>query len=365
MDIAFFGYHGSFDYQNIGGTNSMIRRLSTEIIGRGNNKVDYILYGGENKEIKHQSNFFSRYYENLGDALLQLKNYDHVIIIYFPPLDVLPIKKFLSKKNGSTFFHILYLEWPESIIKRKLKFELGKLLPINGISFTISYRLFNYVKQWDKRVILFFPPVSQDFFIPLTEKELPGKIRVTFIGRIDHGKGVPDVIKLFKKLAQRDDIELSFYGIHWEHDTSVVALHNYLITQKLFKFVSVPFKKWTPDTDLMVQSALKQTDIFLQPYQKLSSTIDTPLLLLEAMASLCPVVTKPYGNIPDLYPSTRCIIDDKHFWNNIEPLINSAHEWMSDEWKLINKQNKTLSFDTKSICDTFIRALQNVSEGVK
>jgi glycosyltransferase involved in cell wall biosynthesis len=73
-------------------------------------------------------------------------------------------------------------------------------------------------------------------------------------------------------------------------------------------YIEVERKLWTPATDEQVLKLLRETDVFVQPYRTLESTVDTPLLLLEAMAALCVVLSRPVGDIKEIYGESPFII---------------------------------------------------------
>lgn len=362
MKIAFFGRHGSFDHGHIGGTNSLVRRLSTEIVRRWHSQVDYVLYGQAAREITHLPGLRSRYYRTLNEALDVLTEYDHVITIYLPPKDLLTYMHFRATHRRKNQFHMLYQIWPEFAVKRELMFALNRLIPDNGRSFAISPRLVHRVKHWDRQAVLLWPPVPQHYFVPLSQKPSSDKIHVTFLGRIDIGKGVLETIDIFNALADCSEVELAFYGIYWESDPTAVQLHHQLSEQKRFPYMPIKFTNYSDQIDEMVRSVLYDTDIFIQPYRKLSSTIDTPLLILEAMASLCAVITKPYGDIPYIYGKSPCLIDSQGLCEQAIKLILSAKEWLPSERERIKRQNKSLHFDAPSVAERFVDALNTSTE---
>lgn len=361
MKIAFFGLHGSFDYDKIGGTNSLVRRISDELVLNYNINVDYVLYGQDLKNKNHGS-INSIYCGNIDEAFEILRDYDHIITMYINPKDAVKYRN-NRLNNKKSYFHVIYTDWPESFIKRQAFFASSKFINYNGIFFAISSRILNLADKWGFESALLLPPVPQDYFVNLEDKLVSDKTRVSFIGRIDVGKGVLETLDIFNALKNDKNIELNFYGIHWENDPVAVKIHQELSKQNDFNYISLDFHKFTNDTDEMVKNVLKETDIFIQPYRKLSSSIDTPLLILEAMASLCAVITKPYGNIPEIYGKSKLLLDDDNIVEDALELIRSASKWLPEERKRIYLQNESLSFDNHSITQIFMDSLQSVAEG--
>lgn len=320
------------------------------------------MYGQPAGEITHFPGFRSMYFRTLSEALEVLIEYDHVVTIYLPPRDLLTYMHFRARYGRETQFHMLYESWPESTIKRELMFLLDRFAHSNGQSFAISPRLVHRVKQWDHQAVLLWPPVPGSYFVPLSQKAFSEKTRVTFLGRIDIGKGVLETIDIFNALADHSDVKLAFYGMYWKSDPKAVQLHHQLSEQKRFFYMPINATTYSDQIENMVHCVLRDTDIFLQPYRKLSSTIDTPLLILEAMASLCAVITKPYGDIPHIYGTSPCLIDGPELCESAIKLILSAKEWLPDERERIERQNKALKFDTASVAERFVKALNALTK---
>jgi glycosyltransferase involved in cell wall biosynthesis len=361
MKICFFGRHGSFDYANIGGSNSLIRRLARELIHTWDYQVDCIFYGSScSKEIIHVEGICSKYYRSLKDALNALDGYDHIISIYISLSDIPRYMQYCVLHKDDKYFHFLYQSWPDSILKREFTFSLSKLPFFNGIPFAVSPRLLNRLWQWNSKATLLWPPVPKEYFVTPSNKTSPHEIRVTFIGRIDIGKGILETIEIFNRLSERSDVELNLYGIHWNNDSAAVKIHKQLSEQKRFLYKAINFNGYHCEIDDMVRSLLNHTDIFIQPYRRLSSTIDTPLLILEAMASLCAVITIPYGDILDIYGESRSLISDSDTSEKIVNLILSAKEWLPEERKRIYNKINELNFDEISVAKKFVDSINNI-----
>lgn len=239
---------------------------------------------------------------------------------------------------------------------------MNRLISNNGMSFAISPRTLNLSKKWGYKSRLLLPPVPEEYYVDITKKEISGKPKLTFIGRLDVKKGVLETIEIFNQLSRDNTVDLNFYGIYWKNDPTATKIHQNLLKQNKFRYFPLDFEKYSPEADRMVRNALKETDIFIQPYRKLSSSIDMPLLILEAMASLCAVITKPYGDIPKVYGQSKCLINGNIIYESLK-LISSAEEWLHDERERIYRQNKELSFDTPSVTKIFLNSLLNIEGG--
>ncbi len=359
MRIAFIGLKNSFDFNHIGGVESFVRRLAVQMAQQGND-VDYILYGDkENREISLQPGLHLRYFKSFKEALDAIKGYDHVVAIYLLPKDRLQYAFFRKRNSKSTSFHFIYFSWPDSLLKRKLYFYEARLAPWNGKLFCISQRQYDYIGRWAKDPVHILPPVPENYFLKPEEKPNNDKIQITFLGRIDPGKGIKEVIEIFNALKTDDRFKCSIYGIHLPEHRESVEIHNRLKNQHAITYIEVDRRKYSPSVESFAGNVLKEADIFIQPYKRLSSTIDTPLLLLEAMASLCAVITKPFGNIPDLYGKSSFIINPENFvQDTIKFLKSISFDDLTKEQKRIYEENKKLNFSTESVTNKFVNAIK-------
>lgn len=361
MKIAFLGLKQAFDYFQIGGTESFARRLSNELKQNGI-EVDYVLYGDkEDRELSSAHGITLRYFKSFGGALDAIdRKYDHIVTIYLLPKDRLKYAFFRRTAGKSSLFHFIYFSWPDSLIKRKLYFSEARLFPYNGKLFCISKRQYEYVSKWAKNAEYLLPPVPESYFLRPEEKPINERIRITFLGRVDQGKGINEVIEIFNALKEGNRFECSIYGIHIPEHKESLKIHNWLKSQNAIKYIEVDRQKYSPAVEEFVKNILRETDIFIQPYQRLSSTIDMPLLLLEAMASLCAVVTKPFGNIPDIYGKSKFLVSpDRFVQDAIELLRNVAINDLIEERKRIYEQNLSLNFKSGNVAKRFVDALNN------
>jgi glycosyltransferase involved in cell wall biosynthesis len=361
MNLAFLGLKQAFDFSQIGGTESFTRRLSTELI-KNNAKVDYILYGGRENNKFESAGISLNYFASFNDALKAVEKnaYDHIITIYLLPKDRIKYALFRENKNKLIRFHFIYFGWPDSLLKRKLYFSEARFFPYNGKLFCISKRQYEYASQWSKNAVYLLPPVPESYFLRPDKKPTNEKIKVTFLGRIDPGKGINEVIEIFKALKGNGRFECSIYGIHIPEHKESLFIHIWLRSQEEIKYIEVERQKYSPAVDTFVSTTLKKTDVFIQPYQRLSSTIDTPLLLLESMASLCAVLTKPFGNIPDIYGKSIFLIQPKNFARDtIKLLKDISIDDLVKERERIYERNNTLNFKPAELAKKFIDALRD------
>jgi glycosyltransferase involved in cell wall biosynthesis len=136
----------------------------------------------------------------------------------------------------------------------------------------------------------FFPPVDGKF-----ERPLSAQIRVSFLGRLCRGKGVLDLIHAVPTVLEKHpDVLFRFAGA-WrarEEETRIEAL----------RFISEHGLEGSIEFPGTITGAEKtrfflETDIFVFP----SSMDAFPMVILEAMAAGCPVIsTGDVGAIPEV-----------------------------------------------------------------
>ena len=360
LRIAFLGLREFFDYFYISGFQSFFRRITSEMLFNGM-RVDYILYdSGKSEEIEPEPNLRLRYFQDFEDAILAMSssNYDHIITIRLSRRDRFKVAFFRKKYLGPAKCHYMSLVWPDSWIKRNLIFIEAKLVSGNGKIISISPRLYQSLNRWAKNVEFIFPPVTKSYFLKPEEKPKNDKIKITFLGVIYPDKGIDEVIHIFTALKEDQKFELSIYAIYEPRNKESLELRNWLKNQNIIKYVEVDRYNYTPEVEDIVRKVLKETDIFIQLYRTLGATVDVPLLLLEAMASLCAVITTPIGNIADIYGESKFLIDTKYSISQIVSFLkNISFEEIKRERERIFEQNKKFEFEASKVAQQFIRIL--------
>jgi len=353
LKIAFFGLWPAFNHEHIGGTNSIIRRLSVCLKARGDD-IAFVYYGCQtNKNEMGENGIKIIYCKNVSDSLKVLSNgFDHVLSIYLLPKDRLSYVFFRKINSHKIHFHHLYLSWNESHLKRQLMFAEARLFPYNGTLFCISPRIQRYVSVWAHSAKLLLPPVPASYFLTPTQKSNSDKIRVTYCGRVDAGKGILEVVDLFKVL-ENNNIKTRIYGFPWGHKPETMALHNRLLTDLADSYEPIEYEHWNPQVDEKLNKILQETDILLLPYRKLSSTVDTPLLLLEGMANLCAIISPNLGDIHHLYGTSIFNLADKWRPDIVLKLIENAAKYLPEERERLYKQNNTKNYVDNNIGNIF------------
>ena len=357
MKIAFFGFYGSFDYFKIGGTESFARRLAGGLIRQGH-QVDFVVYGAPNPyQGQAGPGIRLSVWVDLKEALATLPGYDHVMTMYMHARDRLCYLRFRWRQRRRLRFHQVYFDWPDSPIRRKLAFLDARLYPFNGRLFCISPRLLREVEGWSARGALLLPPVPESFFLALEDKPRHEELRVNFIGRTELGKGIETVLALFTLLKNHPQVQVAIYGYHRPNSTPSVQVHEELSRQTDIPYFYTPYEGYTPEVDENMGRLLMDTDILVLPYQRISSTIDTPLLLLEGMASLCAVATSPLGDIPTIYGPGPFIIYSPGSIEAAATAILGGRDVLEAERRRVKQQRDALGFSTNLVVHRLISAL--------
>jgi glycosyltransferase involved in cell wall biosynthesis len=357
MVIAFFGFYGSFDCFRIGGTESFARRLAAGLIRQGH-QVDFVVYGAPNPyQGQAGPGIRLSVWVDLKEALATLPGYDHVMTMYMHAGDRLRYLRFRRRERRGVRFHKVYFVCPDSPIRRKLAFLDARLYPFIGRLFCISPRLLREVEGWSDRGTLLLPPVPESFFLAPEDKPRHEELRVNYIGRTEPGKGIETVLALFTLLKNHPQVQVAIHGYHHPNSTPSVQVHEELSRQTDIPYFYIPYDEYTPEVDENMRRLLMDTDILVLPYQRLSSTIDTPLLLLEGMASLCAVATRPLGDIPSIYGPGPFIISNPGSIGAAATAILGAREVLEAERRRVKQQRDALGFSTNSIVDRLISAL--------
>jgi glycosyltransferase involved in cell wall biosynthesis len=242
-------------------------------------------------------------------------------------------------------------------LKRKGAFLEARLYPFNGRLLCVSPRQYCYVSRWSDRGVLLLPPVWENYFLEPEAKQSHAKLRVTYIGRTEPGKGIEDVIYLYNQLKDQPDIEVEIHGFHHQTSKEGIKFHEWLSHQNSLHYFFTPFEGYSSGVDIKLARILHNTDILVLPYQKLSSTIDTPVLLLEGMASLCAIMTKPLGDMPNLYGPSPFILEGPDEMINMVRRTVSSPAFLTMERQRIFQRNAELDFATERVTARLLQAL--------
>lgn len=360
LRIAFFGHRDYSDFYGVGGMQSYGRRLVLGLAHRGV-QVDYIVSGAsETKEIDITPKLSLKYFHDFADAYdyIASRSYSHIIRMWFPRRERIEYLVNLYRRSKKKVrYHYLWFIVPEQRIKSHLMLIEAALTSHKGRIICVSYRQYQMMEKSAKSFLL-LPPVPESYFLAPGEKPTNKKVKVTFLGMLHPDKGVEDVILLFRELQNDPRFECAIYAIHNPSNKASLEFHERLSHQNTIKYVNLRTLDYPSKAEEIVKSILKRTDIFVQPYQKLLNTVDTPLLLLESMASLCAVLTTPLGSIPDIYGKSRFLIDKEDFVSSAITLLQDlSFDDLRVERERIYARNKLLGFSTSQIVDKLLEGI--------
>ena len=183
------------------------------------------------------------------------------------------------------------------------------------------------------------PPVPKSFLnSPLVSKSSD---KVIFVGRVDHRKGFDLVLELFEKLQKAGFREIELYVIYDLSDAGVLELLDradnlQIIVNKVNKDC------YTSDLDSELMGWLDQATYFVQPYRAISSTVDAPLLLYEALSRGLTILTTDLPQTSFVPELGRFSIED--FVEQSFRIITAGQTIKSKSLRLFNEKDTAINF---------------------
>jgi glycosyltransferase involved in cell wall biosynthesis len=358
--IALFGAAESFHPSRIGGTDSFFRRVLNSFDSDFDVRIKGIFYGNDNPAVLQYSPSISlEYHPAFQGAFQSLRNSDisDAVTLYIRPIDRLryAVDRY---RIGSVRFHRFLYSYPESRIRRLMKFFGLWMTPCNGSTICVSRRQYTAVKQFAPRTVHIFPPVPEDYFVKPDDKKQGAKTKINFIGRIDPRKGIREVVELFEHLQGDLRFDCRIYGVCIPENREIVEIRKKLKVESSIDYIEVDRHKYSPKIDELVRSVLKDTDIFIQPYRTLDSTVDTPLLLLEAMASSCAILTRPVGDVKRIYGPSEFIVEADEFVGEALRVVRSlSAERLQEEQSRVYQRINRLGCKANQVSKRFLNAI--------
>ena len=303
--VTFIADLNCFSLHNIGGTDSYMRRL-TEVLLENNININLVYCNSKFKRNYKYKNINIYELPNIKLVTKFIKNLDNIFICYLNLSDRI---KFVFYKNffciKKKIFLILFF-FPDNFLKKICRSIEFRITRYSGIV-CVSKRINDFAKKFHCKSY-FLPPIIPDSYIKKglfkVQKNLNGRRlnKALFLGRIDKRKGILEVLEIAK--FTKDFINWTISGIKIDSDRPQKILKE-LREIDYIKFKMNNRKNYKPKIEDEVIQYFYKNDFFLQPYKNLKSTVDLPLLILEAQACGSIVITSLPELLNDylIYPS--------------------------------------------------------------
>lgn len=358
--LIFVDASRSLDFSNIGGTNSIIRRLLNEPSLFKNQKLLLLdINGQESDEIKINSNISYRSFPGLFSLIRFIFKIKPAIIIdiYLHPFQrmLYGIFRIALRKHK---YGKIYCSWPDSCFKRFLSFSDAIFFNYSGPVFCLTNRQKNYLETFNiKNVTHMWPPIPKNYFKSSNDEENK-KVVITWIGRLDKGKGADLAFKILKNFVGDDAYNIRILA-HSVNNSLSVSIPKEIYDGNNCVVQEVKYDGFTNNLDNLVASLLKETTIFICPYRLLSSTIDCPMLIQEAAAANCIIISKDYPIIYKIIGSSKYLIskdlDDEEIIASTIEKVYLAIEDIKNEKNRMLCHVKKLEFSSEVVSSKFYK----------
>lgn len=353
MKIAFIGWEGAYSYKEIGGMNAYVLRLAENLLSsKAKVSLFYLSKTSGESEIYRgiEIEYFNTFDENLKHRLTE---FDHTITIYFHRKDRSKWKDIrLQLKHVK--HHLVISAWPDSFFKRNLRMIEINMMKYSGYHLCMSPRISKLSSFFGNKSEVVYPPVPISFYKDKS-RENYHKLRIAFMGRLDPGKGALEAMNFFRCIrSQVHDFEVSIYGYAWESEESIRVKSE--ICDSDIHLVESKLCESPMEAESQVRGIFANIDILYLPYRSLQSTIDSPLVMLEGMASGCLVLTKDIGDLKEIYGSNVTVVDDILDYSLLLKKLKWVKDNLQSERERLFKQSK--NFSTENSSEVLLSLLQ-------
>jgi glycosyltransferase involved in cell wall biosynthesis len=340
MKISFLGHVSAFDYFQIGGSETLVRRLASALSELPEiDTVSYVLFGHTHNETHRivSNKFILRYCTDFHLALSHLANQDVIVTIYLPKSYSMTYYRYrLQKKFRSSnrpMFLLMVQGSPQRL--RNMAMLLAALSPFSLYSkiLTISEKVRRMAAVFAKPALLFLPPISDMYFDQESKRNGKASLPTAgFLGRNDIEKGIDLVQELFEQLTEKSISKtlISSYTIRDQTDTQVNVPND----------VEVLHRGYDETTERDVCNILGELDYLVLPYRSVHRTINPPLLVLEGMARGCIVITTLTGELSRIHRAIPFVLSEKNFVKKAVSIIENR----KDEAVLMSVENAREEF---------------------
>ena len=359
--LIFFNYLDTITPKRVGGLDTTARAIS-EVAKSIGCEVCYISYGWPKDQQISESEDIR--VGNLQEALDLLKaRGDIVVSFHMNKKDRFRYARFRHRMRKSLRFVFYVSVWNPNRLKRLLGL-LELIYPFNGGSFGASERIMRLMRFYDR---------NADLLYPLTRAEASGQssspsrvsktpIKISFAGRFDKRKGLLHAIAVMQATRDLVPCRCEIAGYFWPNDPDEQEIRVAFAANPFIDVWETKVNEWSEQTEQRLEDQLASTDVMLLPYQKLSSTVDTPLLVLEAMAKHCVIylTKRPRDLLKFLMPNA----------GKADPESDDPKEvarWISglaaDRQKLWEIQNCNSALQARLQAQTRRRIIQILTDG--
>ncbi|MGQ9585340.1 MAG: glycosyltransferase [Anaerolineae bacterium] len=325
MRCALVGYGRSGDPRYVGGQQTVMRRLG-RFLGERKSRVDFLVLEGREERQEWQGWGRILGFRDLPALLRSLSEpYDLALFTRLPLKTYPKLLRYLVNRPAGGVHAYFYLVWPSRAVSRLARRTLFGYFDVVAAA---SSRLLREAQRAGPPSFLFLPPVPDAYFQVGAARlgESPTDLKVGYLGRIGPDKGLHKVTETLSGLSELAPRLHPLVRGYWDRrDAQARALHETL-TQALGPFyVGQPALETLTDDlepERRVAELLAQIDVLLLPYQALENvTLDTPLLLLEAMACGCGVLTTPVADLPELLSLPEAFVQKNGFRQALRGLL--------------------------------------------
>jgi len=301
MKFGFIGSESWIDPLNPGGMETIVRRFSNTLSKKFEVYILLFNSGEDSVDVNSLKNVVVVRRKSLRDLLRYTKDIKFNYLWFNEDtLKSLFIFPYLLKEKilGCKLIHPFHT-YPPRIVGNMLSGKLYKIYTsFFDIKISFSYRINVYLSRFGIKSQTLVPPISEVFFTK-NKNEIKCRVKkIGYFGRFSLDKGSDVVSKVLRQLSSRKDCKVLI--------KSYVNKNGYIrdFGGKIHK------RKRLKDPDSEAIKFLDSIDILILPYKDLKYTVDSPLILLEAISRGVIPLVSGIGDIPEI------ILDDDFILNS-------------------------------------------------
>ena len=361
MHIRFFGVTNSFDYHHIGGTDSFFRRIGADLCRRGHT-VAFVHYGGPVDAEESSSPIAGlriKRFRHFESALEELsRESGPVFVNAIRARDRLRFIRFRRRLARQIGFFMVYSMYAETWSGRWKHFLESRIYPYNAGTLCMSQRLVEHTRRLTRQPRLVLPPVPPSYYAGCSDKRKQGKIVVSYVGRMESGKGAPEAAEVLSGIVRDGRFQTCVSAYAFTNDDQAQAMEDRLVSLPGLRYDRCEYQNWSLQLEYRLARLLYDTDVLLLPYQRLSSTIDIPLLLLEGMAAQCCCLIPSLGDISTIYGESPFLVEPNNFVTSALELLHRL-SWndICRERQRVRQRIHFLQVDVESVTNELLNAV--------